>query len=266
MLTDLFNSIILGITEGLTEFLPVSSTGHLILINKWFYFEDSFTKMFDIVIQVGAILAVVFYFWKRLFPFGKFKTLAEKKDIWQLWRKTLVGVIPAIIIGATVGKIIEEKLFNSLVVSLALLIGGLILIYIEGRKHRASLISIKQLSYTTAFLIGLIQCIAMIPGTSRSAATIIGAMLLGTSRQLAVEFSFFLAIPTLIAASGYALLKHGISFSGNEILILAAGFITSFIVALAVVAGLMKFIAKHDLKIFGYYRIILAVIILLIIR
>ena len=205
---DIINSIILGIVEGFTEFLPISSTGHLILVNEFIGFNGKFAHMFDVVIQLGAILAVVVYFWKRLAPFGNHKTAEEKAATWTLWMKTLVGVIPALLIGATIGKHIEEKLFNPYVVAIALIAGGALLLWIEHSMHEAKVNSITALSYKTAFLIGLIQCLAMIPGTSRSAATIMGAILLGSSRIVAAEFSFFLAIPTLVAATG--------EFSGIE--------------------------------------------------
>ena len=253
----------MGIVEGLTEFLPVSSTGHLILVNEFVDFTGSFAKMFDIIIQLGAILSVVVYFWHKLFPFGSGKTLKERAETWDIWKKTIVGVLPAILIGAALGKQIEEKLFNPVTVALALLIGGIILILIERGKTQGKITSIAQLSYKTAFFIGLIQCLAMIPGTSRSAATIIGAMLLGASRVVAAEYSFFLAIPTLFAASAYSLVKTGFNLNAGQIQLLAIGFIVSFLVAWLVIAGFMRFISKRDFKAFGYYRIVLGVLIIL---
>jgi undecaprenyl-diphosphatase len=262
-MTDFINAIILGIVEGFTEFLPISSTGHLILVNNFIDFTGSFARMFDVVIQLGAILAVVIYFWKRLVPFGSSKPEAEKAAIWSLWWKTLVGVIPALIIGGTLGKYVEEKLFNPYVVSVALLIGGILLLWIERRPPLSKINSISELTFKTAFLIGLIQCLAMIPGTSRSAATIIGAILLGSSRMVAVEFSFFLAIPTMVAATGYSILKSGLHLSSKEIMLTGTGFIVSFLVAWIVIAAFMKFISHRSFKIFGYYRIILGTIVLL---
>lgn len=262
-MTDFINAIILGIVEGFTEFLPISSTGHLILVNNFIDFTGSFARMFDVVIQLGAILAVVIYFWKRLIPFGVSKTQDEKAAIWSLWWKTLVGVIPALIIGATLGKYVEEKLFNPYVVSTALLIGGIVLLWIERRPPLSRINSISELNFKTAFLIGLIQCLAMIPGTSRSAATIIGAILLGSSRMVAVEFSFFLAIPTMVAATGYSILKSGMHLSSREIMLTGTGFIVSFLVAWIVIAAFMKFISHRSFKVFGYYRIILGTIVLL---
>jgi undecaprenyl-diphosphatase len=248
---DILVSIILGIVEGITEFLPVSSTGHLIILSDFLAFKGDFADTFNIFIQLGAILSVIVYFRKRLFGKGAI----------DLWKKAALGVIPAIIIGATIGSYLESVLFDPIVVASALLVGGIILITIELRKRHASTHSISTLTYKTAFYIGLIQCLAFIPGTSRSAATIIGAMLLGASRVLAAEYSFFLAIPTLSLASGYSLLKAPV-MSSHEIMLLSIGFIVSFIVALAVIAGFMKYISTRDFKPFGYYRIALGIAVL----
>lgn len=256
-------SIILGIVEGLTEFLPISSTGHLIIVNEFFSFSEDFTNMFNVVIQLGAILSVVIFFWDKLFPFGSSKNTIQKKQIWELWFKTLVGVIPALIIGAIVGDYIDELLFNPITVSIALFLGGIILIFVENKNKNPKITSIRNLSYKTAFYIGIIQCLAMIPGTSRSAATIIGAMALGASRVVAAEFSFFLAIPTMVAASGYSFLKAAKSLTNLEFQLLALGFIVSFIVALLVISVFMNYIKKKDFKVFGYYRIVLGMIVFL---
>jgi len=256
-MSDIIKAIILGIVEGITEFLPVSSTGHLILVNQFISFDEHFTKMFDIVIQLGAILSVVVYFRKRLFAFIKVNGSFFQSQTANLWKKALVGVLPALVIGAKFGKLIQSSLFNPLVVSGALTVGGIALILLENRKQREKISTIALLDYKTVLLIGLIQCLAMIPGTSRSAATIIGAMLLGCSRLVAAEFSFFLAIPTMFAASAYSLLKTGFTMTSEETIVLAVGFVVSFIVALLVIAGFMKFITRHDFKPFGYYRIIL---------
>lgn len=256
-------AVILGIVEGLTEFLPISSTGHLILVNKFVGFTGSFANMFDVVIQLGAILAVVIYFWNRLNPFSSAKSDIEKNVTWDLWKKTIVGVIPAILIGGTLGKYVEEKLFNPYTVAIALFVGGIILIVIENRKKNAVINSVTSLSYGTAVMIGLIQCLAMIPGTSRSAATIIGAMLLGLSRTAAAEFSFFLAVPTMAAASAYSLLKTGFTMTSTEFFVLLIGFIVAFIVALGVISVFMNYISRRDFKPFGYYRIVLGAIVLI---
>jgi undecaprenyl-diphosphatase len=249
-------AVILGVVEGITEFLPISSTGHLLLVNRLLGFTGSFANMFDIIIQLGAILSVVVYFWHRINPFSSRKTDEEKNETWDLWRKTLVGVIPALIVGGTIGKLVEDALFNPLTVAIALVIGGIVLIIVENGARFSTINSISVLNYKTAIFIGLIQCLAMIPGTSRSAATIIGAMLLGASRSVAAEFSFFLAIPTMVAASAYSFLKADASLSAAEWQILSIGFVVSFLVAWLVIAAFMNYIKKKDFKPFGYYRII----------
>lgn len=261
-MNDILKVIILGIVEGLTEFLPVSSTGHLIIVNDFVNFTGSFANMFNIVIQLGAILAVVIYFRNKLFPFGNNKTSSEKMETWDIWRKTMVGVTPALVIGGLFGSDIEEYLFNPVTVAVALFTGGIALIILENRKPLNNINSIAALSYRTAFFIGLIQCLAMIPGTSRSAATIIGAMLLGASRAVAVEYSFFLAIPTLFAASVYSLFLTGLALTYTQVQLLAIGFIVSFLVAWLVIAEFLKYSKKYDFKPFGYYRILLGVVVL----
>jgi len=261
IILDAIKAIVLGIVEGFTEFLPISSTGHLILVNQFISFDKAFTTLFDIVIQLGAILAVVVFFWKRLWPFTKDKI--KNKEILNIWYKTIVGVLPAVVLGALFANIIEKKLFNPWVVAIALLIGGLIILIIEKRKKTPTITSINKLSYKTAFFIGLVQCLSMIPGTSRSASTIIGAMIFGASRIVATEFSFFLAIPTMIAASTYSLLKYHALLNIDQIFILSIGFIVSFIVALAVIKFFINYVQKNNFKIFGYYRIILGAIIIL---
>lgn len=259
---DIFKAIILGIVEGITEFLPISSTGHLILVSEFVGFTGNFAHMFDVVIQLGAILSVIVYFRQKLFPFGK-TNIIEKRKVLAIWKKTIVGVLPALLIGAALGDHIEEKLFNPITVSIALLIGGVVLIFIENRRKQDNIKNIDELDYKTAFIIGLIQCLAMIPGTSRSAATIIGAMLLGTSRLVAAEYSFFLAIPTMFAATSYSLLKIGFVLTLSQFQLLMVGFIVSFVVASIVIAGFMNYISKKDFKPFGYYRIILGVFVLI---
>jgi undecaprenyl-diphosphatase len=250
-------SIILGIVEGITEFLPISSTGHLIIVNRFIHFTGGFAEMFDVVIQLGAILSVIVYFWNRLLPWGKNKTSEDKKTVWTTWMKAIIGVLPALVIGAVFEHKIKALFFNPTSVAVALFIGGILLIFIESRKKTPTFTSVKDLTYRTVLAIGLIQCLSMIPGTSRSAATIIGAMLLGASRSAAVEFSFFLAIPTMIAASGYSLLKTGATLTPIEWQALAVGFLVSFFIAWAVIAFLMNYIRKNNFKPFGYYRIVL---------
>lgn len=262
-MNPIYTAIILGIVEGITEFLPISSTGHLIIVNRFVNFTGKFANMFDIIIQLGAVLAVVVYFWRRLFPFDQGKTADGKKAVWSLWGKTTVAVLPALLIGGIFGQYIEDLFFKPLNVSVALLVGGVVLVLVESRKRTSRINTITDLSYRRALLIGLIQCLAMIPGTSRSAATIIGAMLLGASRVVAAEFSFFLAIPTMLAASVYSFFKSGLALSLTELELLAIGFAVSYFVAWAVIASFMDYIRERDFKLFGYYRIILGIFLLL---
>jgi len=259
-------AIILGIVEGFTEFLPISSTGHLILVNQWISFDKDFTLLFDVVIQLGAILAVLVYFIKKLWPFTADKI--KNKETLNIWYKTIIGVLPAIILGTLFAGKIEEKLFNPWTVAMALLIGGIVILIVEKKSPsadsgQAKITSIKDLGVKTAFFIGVIQCLSMIPGTSRSAATIIGAMVLGASRTVATEFSFFLAIPTMVAASVWSLVKYHALLNTSQIILLLTGFIVSFVVALTVIKFLISYVQKNNFKIFGWYRIILGILIIL---
>ena len=262
-MSDLIKAVLLGIVEGITEFLPISSTGHLILFNQFIAFDEAFTRMFDVVIQLGAILSVVVLFRSRLFPSGMGISGFFKSDAFDLWKKTIVGVLPALIVGALLHKKIEAALFNPVGVAVALAVGGVALIVLEGIRLPERIQSVSSLTYKTALFIGLVQCLAMIPGTSRSAATIIGARLLGCTRVVAVEFSFFLAIPTMVAASAYSLYKGGLSLTAGQFTVLAVGFAVSFVVAWIVVAAFIKFISKKNFKPFGYYRIVLAAVVLI---
>jgi undecaprenyl-diphosphatase len=256
---ELIKALILGILEGITEFLPVSSTGHLILANQFIAFSESFTAKFDVIIQLGAILAVALVYWRRLIPN---RTTPFTKSV-STWSRVLIAVIPALVIGALFHNTIESVLFNPLVVAIALIFWGVVLIIIESIKLPARTNSIESMSFRNAFLVGILQCLAMIPGTSRSAASIIGAMLLGASRICAVEFSFFLAIPTMVAASAYSAFKLGLNLTSAEISVLAVGFITSFLIALLVIRIFIRFISTNNFKVFGYYRILLGIAVLL---
>jgi undecaprenyl-diphosphatase len=262
MLRELITPVILGIVEGITEFLPVSSTGHLIILNEFTDFTGPFAKMFDVVIQLGAILAVVVYYRKRLFYNVISGDGEERRRGLSLWLKAAVGVVPALVLGYLFGKQIQELLFNPYVVATALVVGGVVLIIIERTKKTVTISDVDGLDYKTVLLVGLVQCLAMVPGTSRSAATIIGAMALGASRTAAAEFSFFLAIPTMAAASGYALMKNGAAMTGFEAVQLAVGFVVSFITAYLVIAAFIRFISRHDFVPFGVYRIALGVAVL----
>jgi len=253
---EIIKAIILGIVEGLTEFLPVSSTGHLILLNHWLSFSPEFTVLFDIFIQLGAIIAVIVYFRKDLFP-TSFRNVLDK-DYLSFWSKIIVAFLPAVVLGLIFADFIEEHLFNATVVCISLIIGGIGLIFFDRKSKASKFESVQNMSYKIALSIGFFQCLAMIPGTSRSAATIIGALFLGSSRKLAAEFSFYLAIPTILGASVYSLLKSSIAFTSWELILLSIGFVVSFLVAIVVIKFLMDFIKKHTFVAFGYYRIILA--------
>ena len=255
---------LLGIVEGLTEFLPISSTGHMLLVDRFLALtpDKTFNDAFMVIIQLPAVLAVVLYFWARLWPLGK--PVAERNATILLWTKIVAAFVPAAVIGFLLDDLIEKWLFNAVVVCIALIVGGVILIVLESRKRRPVVTGTDAMSYARAVGVGFIQCIAMVPGTSRSAATIIGAMALGADRKTAAEFSFFLAIPTMLGATALKLLKNGLIFTGVQWGALAVGSVVSFVVAYAVVAFLMRYIQRHDFKVFGYYRIVLGAIVLLL--
>lgn len=253
---------LLAVVEGITEFLPVSSTGHLILVGEYLQLQgEDFARAFDVIIQLPAILAVVVYFWAELWPFGSGR---DHRATWLLWCKIAVACLPAAVLGALFADAIEELLESTLVVAVALFVGGVILLVVERGKREPRVADMRHLGFGTAFLIGCFQCIAMIPGTSRSAATIIGAMLLGASRAAAAEFSFLLAIPTMAGATALTMLRHGVAFTPAQWSVLAVGSLVSFLVAYSVIHFLMGYIRKHDFRIFGYYRIALGGVLLLV--
>ena len=262
---DIFKAIILGIVQGITEWLPVSSTGHMILVDEFvkLNFSPTFISTFLVVIQFGSILAVLLIFFKKLNPFDSSKSKIEKKETLSLWAKVIVAVIPSGIIGILFEEDIDRLFFNSTTVALALIIYGVIMIVIENRNKKPAVSDFSQVSYKLALGIGLFQCLALIPGTSRSGSTIIGATLLGASRYVAAEFSFFLAIPTMLGASLLKLVKTGFAFSGFEWLVLGVGSVVAFVVSVIVIKFFMDYIKKHDFKAFGYYRIVLGIIVLL---
>lgn len=264
MNNEYINAVILGIIEGVTEFLPISSTGHLIIAERFFRLHAGFSEMFEVVIQFGAILSVVIYFRDKIFPPLKIDTQEKREkfnSIFLIWLKTGAAVIPALLVGKLFGEKIKEHLFNHWVVVVTLFIGGIILIVIEQHKHTPKFDDVEQISFKTAIFIGMIQCFAMIPGTSRAAATIIGGMLLGASRKAAAEFSFYLAVPTMAAASIYSLWKYKMALTKEEWIVLIIGFVVSFFVAWGVIAFLMNYIRTRTFVIFGYYRIILAIVV-----
>lgn len=260
-------AVIVGIVEGITEFLPISSTGHMILVDEFLKLssDKTFTTAFQVIIQLGAIFSVVIYFWKDLWPFSG--TPENRNRTWLLWCKVAAAVVPAVVLGLLFDDVIEEHLFNSHVVALSLVIYGIVLILLErvnAQKISFKIESVSAIPFKIAIAIGVFQCLAMIPGTSRSAATIIGAMLLGLSRGAAAEFSFFLAIPTMMGAAALTIVKNGFTFDLQQWLVIAVGFITSFFVAYAVIKFFMNFIRRHDFSVFGYYRIILGVVVLIL--
>ncbi len=271
---DYFIAFLQGIVEGITEWLPISSTGHLILVENMFHgifaFGDAdFTEMFRVVIQLGAIFAVVLLFWKKIFPFDlKAKTDHKpfvKKNIMMMWVKILVASVPAGVVGVLFDDAIDSVFYKPYVVAAALIVYGVLFILVENwnQGKEAAIQSIGQITYKTAVIIGVFQLLAaVIPGTSRSGATIVGALLIGVSRATATEFTFYLAIPAMLGASLLKMLKFG-AIAGSELGVLIVGMIVSFVVSLFVIKFLMGYIRKHDFKVFGYYRIALGIIVLL---
>ncbi len=275
---EIIKSIILGIVEGITEWLPISSTGHLILVNELINLDRSedFKEMFNVVIQLGAIMAVVVIFWHKLWPFGSRNNqhpLSDKgagayikTDIFQMWFKVLAACIPAAVVGLVLDDWIDEHLYNAWTVAIALIVFGIAFIVVENwNKDRTPKInSIGELTYKAAFIIGMFQLLAAVfPGTSRSGATIVGALLIGVSRTVAAEFTFYLAIPVMFGASLLKLIKFGFDLSGMELAVLLTGMIVAFAVSIVVIRFLMDYIKKHDFKFFGWYRIILGILVLI---
>ena len=269
MFIEILKAALYGILEGITEWLPVSSTGHMILFEEILPMtvSENFWNVFLVVIQLGAILAVVLLYWNKIFPFN-FKNKNRpfiRYDIMNLWGKILVACIPAAIVGIAFDDILEKYLYTSVVVATMLVLVGIAFLIIENRNRhkRARVTSLQELSYVDALKIGVFQLIAAIfPGTSRSGATILGGLMIGVSRTIAAEFTFFLAIPVMFGASLLKLLKFGLSFTGAELAILCTGMIVAFLVSVIVIRFLMSYIKKHDFKIFGYYRIVLGIVVL----
>ena len=278
MIWEIIKTIILGIVEGVTEWLPISSTGHLILVEEFLNLDksDEFKEMFDVVIQLGAIMAVVVIFWKKLWPFGR-KGNAHplnktpfgkmiKTDIFVMWFKVLVACLPAAVIGLLLDDWIDEHLYNPWTVAVALIVFGIAFIIIENwhKGKKPKITTIAELGFNTAFIIGVFQLIAAIfPGTSRSGATIVGALLIGVSRTVAAEFTFYLAIPVMFGASLLKLVKFGFDFTGSELAVLITGMVVAFLVSVVVIKFLMDYIKKHDFKVFGWYRIVLGILVLI---
>ena len=267
---ELLKAVLFGIVEGVTEWLPISSTGHLILLNEFITLNvsEEFGSMFDVVIQLGAILAVIVLFFHKLNPFAPSKTAAEKKQTWSLWFKVVAAIIPSGIVGVLFDDWMDAHLHNGIVVSIALIVYGIAFILVERRnqgKHLRRIDDVHDIGYQTALMIGLFQCLSLVPGTSRSGSTILGAILIGVGRSAGAEFSFFMAIPTMLGASAIKALKFllsGVEATGTEIGVLIVGCIVSFLVSLAVIKGLMEYVRRHSFSAFGVYRIILGAVVL----
>lgn len=269
-MVELLKAVLFGIVEGITEWLPISSTGHLILLDEFVTLNvsDAFKSMFDVVIQLGAILAVIVLFFHKLNPFAPSKSREEKDATWQLWFKVVVAIIPSGLVGVLLDDWMDEHLHNAVVVSIALIVYGVAFLLVERRnqgKHLRVIDDVNSIDYKTAVMIGLFQCLSLIPGTSRSGSTILGAILIGVGRSAGAEFSFFMAIPTMLGASaikGAKFLLSGVSATGIEIGVLVVGCVVSFLVSLAVIKGLMEYVRRHSFSAFGVYRIVLGIVVL----
>lgn len=264
---EILKAVLFGIVEGITEWLPISSTGHMILLDELISLDVSreFWSMFLVVIQLGAILAVVVLFWNRLWPFSSREKYWVKKDTFVMWFKILVACIPAAVVGLLLEEQIDALFYNYQTVAVMLILFGILFLVIENRNRgrQPRICSVSQITYRTAFYIGLFQLIAAVfPGTSRSGATILGGILIGMSRTLAAEFTFFLAVPVMAGAGLLKLLKFGFAFTPQEAVILLAGLVTAFLVSVAVIKFLLGYIRKHDFKVFGWYRIVLGMVVL----
>lgn len=266
---EIIKVVIIGIIEGITEWLPISSTGHMLLFDAFvpLKMSEDFKEMFFVVIQLGAIMAVAVMFWKKMFPFGYAdKKLQIKKSIVMMWLKVVAGCLPAAVLGLLLDGFLEEHFGNAVTISFMLILYGAAFILIENKNKssKPKINSIAGIDYKTAVIIGFFQVLSMIPGTSRSGATIVGALLIGVSRTAAAEFTFFLAVPTMLGASALKLLKFGFDFSSTEITVLLIGMIVAFAVSLFAIKFLMEYVKKHDFKVFGYYRIGLGILVLLV--
>ena len=268
---EILKAILFGIVEGVTEWLPISSTGHLILLNEFIHLQvsEEFQSMFDVVIQLGAILAVIVLFFHKLNPFAfKTKTKDERKQTWSLWFKVIAAIIPSGIVGVLFDDWMDTHLHNGIVVSVALIVYGVAFILVERQnaaKYQKVIADVHAIDYKTAILIGVFQCLSLVPGTSRSGSTILGAILLGVGRGAGAEFSFFMAIPTMLGASaikGLKFLLSGATAGMTEIMVLVVGCVVSFVVSLLVIRGLMEYVRKHSFSAFGVYRIVLGILVL----
>lgn len=267
ILFELIKVIILGVVEGITEWLPISSTGHMILVDEFIKLDVSaeFMEMFLVVIQLGAIMAVVLLYFNKLNPFSNKKSSIEKQQTWDIWKKVVIGVIPAGVLGVLFDDWFNEHFYNSIVVAIALIVYGVLFIVIENQRKgkEPTIKSFEQLDYKTALLIGVFQCLSLIPGTSRSGSTILGGLVLGTSRFVATEFSFFMSIPIMFGASFIKLLGFGFHFEVVELLYLIVGMVVAFVVSIVAIRFLLSYLKKNDFKAFGWYRIVLGIVVLL---
>lgn len=267
-IVEILKAIVQGIVQGVTEWLPISSTGHILLLDAVWKMQvsDAFFDVFKVVIQLGSILAVVVLYFHKLNPFSPKKDATEKKNTWVLWAKVLVASVPAAVVGLAIDDLVDEKLSVPVVIALALILYGIAFIWMESRKKQAAVTTLGDISYKRALAIGAFQMLALIPGTSRSGSTILGATLVGTSRPVAAEFSFFMAIPVMLGASLLKTAKFvldGLHFSATEWVLLSVGTVVAFLVSVAVIRFLMSYIQKHDFKVFGWYRIVLGALVLL---
>ena len=270
VILELLKAVLFGIVEGITEWLPISSTGHMILLDQLVKLQVSpeFYEMFQVVIQLGAILAVVLLFFHKLNPFSPKKSPKARNQTWQLWFKVVAAVIPSAVLGLLLDDWMEAHLYNYVVVAIALIVYGVAFLYLEQGNGRIAprIKSVHAIDYKTALLIGAFQCLSLIPGTSRSGSTILGAILLGVGRSAGAEFSFFLAIPTMVGASGLKLVKFlasGVSVTGVEIGVLVVGCLVSFLVSFLVIKALMDYVRSHSFRVFGIYRIALGIVVLI---
>ena len=266
MLIEILKTILIGIVEGITEWLPVSSTGHMILLEEFVHLNmtEEFMEMFNVVIQLGAIFAVIVLFFPKLWPFTTKEKGWIKKDTWMMWFMVIVGVLPAAVLGLLFDDVLDEMFYNYQTVAIMLIVYGVLFILVENwnKRRRPRVRKLEDVTFGTAFLIGMFQVLSLIPGTSRSGATILGALILGCSRYIGAEFSFFMAIPVMFGASLLKMLKFGFALTGAEITILVVGMISAFVVSMLSIKFLMNYVKKHDFKVFGYYRIVLGVIVL----
>lgn len=265
----ILKAILQGIVQGITEWLPISSTGHMILINQFIPMHESkeFFDLFKVLIQLGSILAVVVLYFHKLNPWGRGKTPIQKRDTWILWSKVLVASIPAAVIGLLFDDVIEGALSRAYVIAIMLILYGVLFLIVEGRHREPKIKKLGDVSYKTALLMGVFQMLALIPGTSRSGATIVGAIMIGCSRYVATEFSFFMAIPAMLGASGLKTVKYvasGDPLNAQQWVLLLVGTVVAFVVSLMVIRFLMNFIKKHNFKPFGYYRIALGALVLIL--